>query len=1272
MASIPTSTLIVQRFASALYGVQVGSTTMAAVNRDIASNGLNATLNSYFAASFGSMSSTDVGTLLVANLGIPAAGAAEAIAYVVGKLNGVAAGAKGAVIAGILADFSNLTANATYGAAATAWNTAVDAAAAYTGTADVAVGSVVSTFTLTTGVDTVAGTVGNDTINATLNYDAANSVANGTLSTLDTIDGGAGSNVLNVTDVYGGQVLPTSVSIKNVQTVNVVSAGQVGASTAARLDVSGLTSVTALNVTRSYDNNYIQAGDGQAVNVSGGAATKTVDVVATTGAVNVSAAGGVTVAGGSTQTVTTKGGVNLTGATGAVVATDTAQGSADQVIKDGTSNTLTTTVALDHTVNTQAGVNLSNHSKVTIGATSHLPTGAVTLTENIVGDKAANAWAGKVQINGGSVVNATQAATQAIATQSTTAGATTANFTATQAEVTVNGSTATTAVTVNQTAAVAKVDSVTAKAGVQEVDTVTISSTLADGSSVIVGGLTFTNNSGAALTAAQVAAAFANLTSGATHGTSTKGVYSGTFATGWTTGAVTNTSATASTVTATATTAADANSATITSTGASVALTTAGVAAVTAVAGVGGIAVGDVYVNDYGWNDATKADSITNVTLNGYASGYIKSDALTTLSLANAKDAGVDIDNATATALSVTLNNVTATTAGTGSYLEIDNGSAEYKTLALTATGANSTIKVTGAAVETLTVAGDKSVNLTSSVLTNLKTVTISGSAGVTAASAFTGTAVTDVNASGTSGAVSASIDSSKATYEGSTGADTITLTSTTVSKAVALGAGNDTLNLAAGTTSLTAVVDGGADTDTLGMAAADAATASLNNLFMSKFTGFEKLSLGQVAAGATNSVDLSNMNGLSYVVSSNAVSAATALTVAITQGSAGTTTESAAITFKALTAGQSTTVAGRTVSATGDATAAQVAAVMKSGTAAGNLTVSGSVTGWTMGTVSGADLTFTSTTATTNVTDISTSSSAAGALTVTKMANNGTLELTAAGTGATVTMTDATGTADSLNVVTKVGSSDISFGTVAAAGVETVNITATDTSPVNTTTGAATISKATLTVSDTAAKTVVISGNSDLDLTAAGSALTTVNASAFTGKLSFSSAVDNAVVTGGSAADVLTATGNGQTLNGGAGADTLIVTGNLTTLTGGAGNDTFDVSDATSNVNNYATITDLAAGDSIKFNSNSTAFSTAKVTLADTAVFQDYANAAIANSAQYAVSWFQYGGNTYIVQDVSNSTTTFTNGTDLIVKIAGVVDLSTATFNTTTDTLYI
>jgi len=1243
MASIPTSTLVVQRFASALYGVQVGSNTMAAVNRDIASLGLTTTLNSYYAASFGSMANSDVATMLVANLGITGAAATNAVAYVVGQLNGVATNAKGAVIANILAAFSGLTADATYGAAATAWNTSIDAAAAYTGAADVAIGAVVSTFTLTTGVDAITGTAGNDIINASLSSTAGAS----TLSTLDAIDGGAGANTLNITDVSGAQVLPTSISVKNVQTVNVISAGKVGADASHRLDISGLTSVNALNVTRSYDDNFINAGAGQSVNVSGGADGKVVNVVATTGAVNVTALGAVTVAGGSTQTVATKGGVALSGATGAVTATDTAQGTANSSIQDGTTVTQTTSVAL-------AAGSPSSAGTVTIGAASHLPTGAVTLTENITGLKSPSKTAGDITINGGSTVSVTQAATQAIATQDTTAGNTTTNYTATQAAVVVNGSTATTSVTVNQTAAVTKVDSVTAKAGVAEVDTITVNSTLTDSSSVSVGGLTFTNNSGATLTAAQVAAAFANLTSGATAGKSTLGVYSGTFATGWSTGAVTNTSATVSTVSATAATAAATN------TLAGTTLATAGVAAVAAVAGVGGIANGAVTVVDAGYGTAT-ADSIASVTLNGYATGSaITSDALTTLSLANAKDAAVSVGNHTATALNLTVNNLTATTAGSNSTLTIDAGTAVYKTLAVTATGANSTVNVTGAAVETLTVSGDKSLNLTGSTFTNLKTVTISGSAGVTAASAFTGSAVTDVNASGTSGAVSASINASLATYEGSTGADTITLTSSTVSKAVALGTGDDTLNLASGTTSLTAIVDGGAGTDTLGMAAADAATASANNLFMAKFTGFEKLSLG--ASSAANTVNLANMNNISYVAYANG-SAATTESFLVTLTGAPSVNDT--VIFDGISTSAPTTLLGTFASFIASAINNNSAHWTAQSNPAGQGTIL--FTYISAGAVSDVTASnFTGTYGGTKVLSQYQQGADAGTLSLTNMANSGTLELSAAGNGATVSVSGATtGTADSLNVVVK-NAAGINAGTVTAAGVESISLTATDTD--TTAIGTHTVSLA-----DAALKTVVITGNAGVTLTTNSAVLTSVDGSAMTAALT---AATNGTVTqtilGGAGADSLTANGTSDVLNGGAGNDTLIVHAGLVSLTGGAGNDTFDVSYVTGlNVNSYATIADAAAGDKIKFDNAAASFKAAKVTLADTAVFQDYANAAISGSSNNVVSWFQYGGATYVIENsAANTATSFTNGSDVIVKLAGLVDLSTASFNSDTHTL--
>ena len=148
MSFVPTSTAIVQSFAGALYGRQIGTVTMAAVNRDIDNVGLNSTLNSYFAFSFGNETATQVATRVVTNLGITE-GSANAIAYIVGVLGSKSASVWGQTVSEILAAFSSMTADATYGAAATAWNTKVEAAAAYTGTTDVAIGTVVSTFTLT-------------------------------------------------------------------------------------------------------------------------------------------------------------------------------------------------------------------------------------------------------------------------------------------------------------------------------------------------------------------------------------------------------------------------------------------------------------------------------------------------------------------------------------------------------------------------------------------------------------------------------------------------------------------------------------------------------------------------------------------------------------------------------------------------------------------------------------------------------------------------------------------------------------------------------------------------------------------------------------------------------------------------------------------------------------------------------------------------------------------------------------------------------------------
>ncbi|OZA03219.1 MAG: hypothetical protein B7X89_06335, partial [Sulfuricurvum sp. 17-40-25] len=170
------------------------------------------------------------------------------------------------------------------------------------------------------------------------------------------------------------------------------------------------------------------------------------------------------------------------------------------------------------------------------------------------------------------------------------------------------------------------------------------------------------------------------------------------------------------------------------------------------------------------------------------------------------------------------------------------------------------------------------------------------------------------------------------------------------------------------------------------------------------------------------------------------------------------------------------------------------------------------------------------------------------------------------------------------------------------------------------------------------------------------------------------SSAVNSATITGGNGVDTLTATGTSQTLIGGAGNDVL-KGGDLSTLTGGAGADIFKMNVST-NVNSYATITDFLAGDVIDLDAadaGTVVFTAAAITLASTAVFQDYANAAaraLTTDGNNA-SWFQYTNagvtSTYIVQSGDTTTNDFQNGVDSIIKITGAVDLSTASYNQTT-----
>ena len=978
------------------------------------------------------------------------------------------------------------------------------------------------TFTLTTGLDTVAGTAGNDVINATI--DGTTGAVTTTLTPLDTINGAGGTDTLNLNILNGVGVAGTavaalpSVAISGVEILNVRSA------VALTADVSSWTDLTAANVTQGTSV-ALTAGSAAATSVSG-----------VTGAVSID--------GGASQTVTTSGTTVTLGATtattGAIAVTHTAQ-AANAIAIDGGS-----TVAV-----TASGVTTGT---IDIGAAT-AATGAVTVTSTGAAYVAATPVVlGAISVTGGTSVTVNQTAT------SSTAGVATdvAAAAITQSAVSVDGAGTATTVTVNQSAAVAAQNYVAAVAGKFETNDLTFAA-MAAGDTTTVDGLTFT--AARALTAAQAAAAFAGLKAGAVQGTApvADGIYSGALSANWTSGAASSGKVTfAASAAATASIALAVAAGTVDPT---VSNNVAGLTAVTGKAGIVGVVGGAVTITD-----SAATDVVAKVTLSGYGAGStIASDALTSLSLSNS-DKDVVVTNTKQATLALSVANL-----GTAANAVLNTG-ATYTTLNVTTAGTGaSAVNLTAAGVKALTVAGTQSIDISGGALAAVETIVVSGAAGLVAPTAASAT-LKSINTTATTGAVTATIDGGLATYTGGAGVDTVTTATTLiVSKAISLGAGNDTLTLATGTTGATAVLDGGDGVDTLGLAAADAAALTATNTFAASIQNFERLSVGAVVAAASKVVDLANLDNISYVITNGI-------------GAAG------AIEFK-------------------------------------------------------------------------------------NLANAGTLEMKGAAAGGTeitkLTMLDATGTADSVNLIAKVGTADLNFGEVQAAGVESVSLTVTDTST------SAAINTVTLKLTDAALSSLTLTGNANaiVTLDATDIAITKVDGSAMTGKLTFATASTNtaaAVVTGGSAADTLTANKSGDTLNGGAGNDTLKVSSHadLVTLTGGAGNDTFDFSTtaAPSNSNAYATITDLSVGDIIKFAVGATNFKAAGITLANTAVFQDFANQAVKTSTTADVAWFQFGGNTYVVENLSGGTS-FVNGTDIIVKLTGAIDLSHSSFSSTAHT---
>jgi hypothetical protein len=303
-----------------------------------------------------------------------------------------------------------------------------------------------------------------------------------------------------------------------------------------------------------------------------------------------------------------------------------------------------------------------------------------------------------------------------------------------------------------------------------------------------------------------------------------------------------------------------------------------------------------------------------------------------------------------------------------------------------------------------------------------------------------------------------------------------------------------------------------------------------------------------------------------------------------------------------------------------------------------------------------------------------------AGILSLTDMASGGTLEVTDAGTFAVAVKDAASGAADVMNLKLS-SSAALLAGTATVANVETVNIALNDTN--------STAQTDTLTLVATSATKVVVTGNAGLTLTNTNNAKITtfdasgVTATGATGAVTFASENTTATaavsIKGGAGNDTLTGNAGTDTIVGGAGDDRIEGGAGQDFLTGGTGKDTFiqtGVTNVSTSGVSYDTIADLAKDDIITLaafantaDGNSSVDGLqlgAMITGLDaaTAVFQDFLDAAANKGGAGFVSWFQFGGNTYLVQDTS-AAATFQNGVDNAVKLTGTLDLSNATYVT-------
>ena len=634
---------------------------------------------------------------------------------------------------------------------------------------------------------------------------------------------------------------------------------------------------------------------------------------------------------------------------------------------------------------------------------------------------------------------------------------------------------------------------------------------------------------------------------------------------------------------------------------------TAAVNALTSATVVGGTTV---EISDNKTTAQADGTTLTTVSLKGNTgAATLNTDGLTTLALTN------NTQNATVSAIAGTRALTLNLDGATGGTI----ADAEATTLNVNATGTKSS-GVTLNAAKATTVAVDSVVDLTVADVNIAAAtgLTIAGEGKTTISATSTVTALTSIDASAnTGGAIITPALGTGVAFTGGTGADTVSIAAAGT-KTIAMGGGDDTVTYG-GALGTGGSIDGGEGTDTIAMTAAAAVTATGSTTFAGTVSGFEVLELN-AATGAAAAINLANADGINSLT----INGATVGALTVTGAAAGFT-----LTQKALTSFASSVALASDVGTNDTVNLAFKANDGFTNTAA-----------FTIANVENLVITTADTDTVAQTAQFVAPITAAAAVNVTVSGDTG-VNLTGL-TATTITNLDASGLT---STVAAAGGLTWTAGALAAAATISGSAAATNTVDFSAATKAVTYTGGT--------------GNDAITANVTGD-VATITLGDGVNSVAGGTATKALTVTGGAGVDTITTGDGADVITAGAGNDIISSGKGLDQLTGGAGNDTFNIV-ANTNGNIFATITDAAAGDILSF-ADSTGFNATQVTLGGTAVFQDFLNEAAKGDESENLSWFQFGGNTYVVEDV-NAESSFVNNVDEVVKLAGVIDLSTATF---------